>query len=36
VVPPIAIEPGEDTIAFEVDPVGAVEVRFSDFKQPGE
>jgi 2-keto-4-pentenoate hydratase len=36
VVPPIAIEPGEDTIAFEVDPVGAVEVRFSEFKQPGE
>ena len=36
VVPPIAIEPGEDTIAFEVDPCGAVEVRFSDFKQPGE
>jgi 2-keto-4-pentenoate hydratase len=35
VVPPIAIEPGEDAIAFEVDPVGAVEVRFSDFKQPG-
>jgi 2-keto-4-pentenoate hydratase len=36
VVPPIAIEPGEDAIAFEVDPVGAVEVRFSGFKQPGE
>jgi 2-keto-4-pentenoate hydratase len=36
VVPPIAIEPGKDTIAFEVDPVGAVEVRFSDFKQPGK
>jgi 2-oxo-3-hexenedioate decarboxylase len=36
VVPQIAIEPGEDAIAFEVDPVGAVEVRFSDFKQPGK
>jgi 2-keto-4-pentenoate hydratase len=36
VVPPIAIESGGDAIAFEVDPVGAVEVRFSDFKQPGE
>jgi 2-keto-4-pentenoate hydratase len=36
VVPPIAIEPGEDAIAFEVDPCGGVEVRFSDFKQPGE
>jgi 2-keto-4-pentenoate hydratase len=34
VVPPIAIEPGEDAIAFEVDPVGAVEVHFSDFRQP--
>jgi 2-keto-4-pentenoate hydratase len=29
VVPPIAIEPGEDGIAFEVDPVGGVSVRFT-------
>jgi 2-keto-4-pentenoate hydratase len=36
VVPPIAIEPGEDAIAFAVDPFGAVDVRFSDFKQRGE
>ena len=36
VVPPIAIEPGEDAIAFAVDPIGAVDVRFSDFKQRGE
>jgi 2-keto-4-pentenoate hydratase len=28
VVPPIAIEPGETEIAFEVDPVGSVSVRF--------
>jgi 2-keto-4-pentenoate hydratase len=32
VVPPLTIEPGEDGIAFEVDPIGAVTVRFSDFK----
>jgi len=31
VVPPLAIEPGEDAIAFEVDPIGAVAVRFSGF-----
>src|SRR5215831_3824089 len=36
VVPPIAIEPGEDAIEFVVDPIGAVDVRFSDFKQRGE
>jgi len=35
-VPPIAIEPGEDAIEFVVDPIGAVDVRFSDFKQRGE
>jgi 2-keto-4-pentenoate hydratase len=29
VVPPIAHEPGEDGIAFEVDPVGGVSVRFT-------
>ena len=29
VVPPLAIEPGEDAIAFEVDPVASVAVRFS-------
>jgi 2-keto-4-pentenoate hydratase len=28
VVPPLAIEPGEEAIAFEVDPVGSVAVRF--------
>lgn len=28
VVPPIAIEPGEEAIAFEVDPIGGVAVRF--------
>jgi 2-keto-4-pentenoate hydratase len=28
VVPPLTIEPGEDRIAFEVDPVGSVSVRF--------
>jgi 2-keto-4-pentenoate hydratase len=32
VVPPLTIEPGEDGIAFEVDPIGGVAVRFSDFK----
>jgi len=31
VVPPLAIEPGEDAIAFEVDPIGGVAVRFSGF-----
>lgn len=29
VVPPLTIEPGEDTIAFEVDPIGGVSVRFA-------
>src|SRR5205823_9457691 len=29
VVAPLVIEPEEDTIAFEIDPVGGVEVRFS-------
>ena len=29
VVAPLVIEPEEDTIAFELDPVGGVEVRFS-------
>ena len=28
VVPPLAIEPGEEGIAFEVDPLGGVAVRF--------
>jgi 2-keto-4-pentenoate hydratase len=28
VVAPLAIEPGEDTIAFEVDPIGSVSIRF--------
>jgi len=28
VVPPLAIEPDEDGIAFELDPVGGVSVRF--------
>jgi len=36
VVPPIAIEPGEDAIEFVVDPIGAVDVRFSDFEQRGD
>jgi 2-keto-4-pentenoate hydratase len=27
VVPPLAIEPGEDAIAFEVDPIARVAVR---------
>src|SRR5215831_16459949 len=36
VVPPLAIEPGEDAIAFEVDPIGAVAVRFSGFDKPQE
>jgi 2-keto-4-pentenoate hydratase len=31
VVPPLAIEPGEDAIAFEVNPIGSVAVRFSGF-----
>src|SRR6516164_8490736 len=34
VVPPLAIEPGEDAIGFEVDPIGAVNVRFSGFNKP--
>ncbi len=34
VVPPLTIEPGEDVIAFEVDPVGGVGVRFSGFDKP--
>ena len=34
VVPPLTIEPGEDAIAFEVDPVGGVGVRFSGFDKP--
>ena len=34
VVPPLTIEPGEDAIAFEVDPVGGVRVRFSGFDKP--
>jgi 2-keto-4-pentenoate hydratase len=34
VVPPLTIEPGEDVIAFEVDPIGAVNVRFSGFNKP--
>lgn len=28
VVPPLAIEPDEDAIAFEVDPIGGISVRF--------
>jgi 2-keto-4-pentenoate hydratase len=35
VVPPLAIEPGEDAIAFEVDPIGGVAVRFSGFGEAG-
>ena len=35
VVPPLTIEPGEDTIAFAVDPIGAVAVRFSGFDKAG-
>ena len=32
-VPPLTIEPGEDAIAFEVDPVASVAVRFfGEFK----
>ncbi len=27
-VPPLAIEPDEDAIAFEVDPIGGITVRF--------
>jgi 2-keto-4-pentenoate hydratase len=29
VVPPLFIEPGDDSVAFELDPVGRVSVRFS-------
>jgi 2-keto-4-pentenoate hydratase len=29
VVPPLAIEPSEHTIAFAVDPIGKVEIRFT-------
>ena len=36
VVPPLTIEPGEDAIAFEVDPIGGVRVRFSGFDKPQE
>jgi 2-keto-4-pentenoate hydratase len=32
VVPPLTLERGEDGIAFEVDPIGSVAVRFSDFE----
>ena len=32
VVPPLTLERGEDGITFEVDPIGSVAVRFSDFK----
>ena len=33
VVPPLTIEPGEEAIAFEVDPIARVAVRFSgEFK----
>jgi 2-keto-4-pentenoate hydratase len=32
VVPPLTLERGEDGIAFEVDPIGGVAVRFNDFK----
>jgi hypothetical protein len=35
-VAPLTIEPGEDAIAFEVDPVGGVGVRFSGFDKPQE
>ena len=28
VVPPLTIEPGENGIAFEVDPIGSVAVNF--------
>jgi 2-keto-4-pentenoate hydratase len=28
VVPPIAVEPGEDGLTFAIDPVGSVSVRF--------
>ena len=34
VMPPLSIEPGEDAIAFEVDPIGGVAVRFSGFNKP--
>jgi 2-keto-4-pentenoate hydratase len=36
VVPPLAIEPGEDAIAFEVDPIGGVAVRFSGYDKAGK
>jgi 2-keto-4-pentenoate hydratase len=29
VVPPIVLDPGEQTLAFEVDPIGDVKVQFS-------
>jgi 2-keto-4-pentenoate hydratase len=32
VVPPLTLERGEDGIAFEVDPIGSVAVRFRDFE----
>lgn len=35
VVPPLAIEPGEDAIAFAVDPIGDVAVRFSGYDKAG-
>ena len=35
VVPPLTIEPGEDTTAFAVDPIGAVAVRFSGVDKAG-
>jgi hypothetical protein len=34
-ISPLAIEPGEDAIAFEVDPIGGVTVRFSGFDKAG-
>jgi len=36
VVPPLTIEPGEEAIAFEVEPIGGVAVRFSGFNKPQE
>lgn len=37
VVPPIAIEPGEEALAFEIDPVSRVEAHFSgDFGKPAQ
>jgi 2-keto-4-pentenoate hydratase len=35
VVPPLTIEPGEDAIAFAVEPIGAVAVRFSGSDKAG-